>query len=117
MAWTLSSDRAIYLQIIEILELRIISGEYAPGERLPSVRDLAVEAGVNPNTMQKSMSELESDGIITSQRTLGRFVTTDTALISQKKRNFLRNELATLIAKTKALGYSKTELINIIQEL
>ena len=59
MAWNLNSDRPIYAQILEVIQLRIISGRYRPGEKIPSVRDLAAEAGVNPNTMQKALSELE----------------------------------------------------------
>ena len=69
MSWNLSNDRPIYMQILEILQMRIVSGYYKPGDRLPSVRELAAEAEVNPNTMQKAMSEMERTGIITTLRT------------------------------------------------
>ena len=74
MTWHFENDRPIYTQLLEQIRLRIISGIYAAGSRLPSVRELAGEASVNPNTMQKALSELEQSGIIYSQRTSGRFV-------------------------------------------
>ena len=75
MSWKLSTDRQIWLQLEEILTQRVVSGQYPPGVRIPSVRDLAAEAGVNPNTMQRALSALESGGLIFSERTTGRFVT------------------------------------------
>ena len=77
MPWKLDSNLPIYTQIIEHIQLDIISGLYQPGDRLPSVRDLAAEASVNPNTMQKALSELERSGLLHSQRTSGRFITED----------------------------------------
>ncbi|HIV26284.1 MAG TPA: GntR family transcriptional regulator, partial [Candidatus Scatomonas pullistercoris] len=77
MSWNLDSQRPIYVQIVERVQLDIITGRYAPGSRLPSVRELAAQAAVNPNTMQKALSELESGGLIYAQRTSGRFVTED----------------------------------------
>ena len=71
MSWNLNSERPIYAQIIERINLDIISGIYLPGAKLPSVRDLAQDAGVNPNTMQKALSELERTGLVLSQRTSG----------------------------------------------
>ena len=64
MTWHFENDRPIYTQLLEQIRLRIISGIYAAGSRLPSVRELAGEASVNPNTMQKALSELEQSGII-----------------------------------------------------
>jgi len=83
MAWELNSDRPIYTQILEKIQMRIISGVYQPGERLPSVRELAAEASVNPNTMQKAFTELERSGLIQTQRNSGRTVTEDTSMIKQ----------------------------------
>ena len=74
MAWKLDSDRPIYAQILEIIQMQIISGKYQPGDKIPSVRELAADAGVNPNTMQKALSELERSGLILTQRTSGRTV-------------------------------------------
>ena len=75
MAWALINDRPIYLQLMERIQTDIVSGKYKPGEKLPSVRELALDAAVNPNTMQKALSELERIGLVYSQRTSGRFIT------------------------------------------
>ena len=83
MPWNLDSDRPIFIQIIERIQVDIISGLYKPGDKLPSVRELAQEASVNPNTMQKALSELERTGLVYSQRTSGRFITEDTAMINK----------------------------------
>ena len=85
MPWNLNSSRPIFIQLIEIIQIDIISGKYAPGGKLPSVRDLAAEAAVNPNTMQKALSELERSGLVFSQRTSGRFITEDTKMIEELK--------------------------------
>lgn len=77
MAWELDSDRPIFIQIVERIQMEIISGKYSPGDKLPSVRDLAAVAAVNPNTMQKALTELERTGLVYSQRTSGRFITED----------------------------------------
>lgn len=69
MPWNLNSDRPIFLQIVERIEMDIISGVYQPGQRLPAVRELASCAAVNPNTMQRALSELERTGLVYSQRT------------------------------------------------
>ena len=90
MSWTLDNDRPIYLQLMERIQRDIIAGVYQPGDKLPSVRDLALEAAVNPNTMQKALSELERSGLVYSQRTSGRFITEDTEMLTQMKK-----ELAT----------------------
>ena len=81
MAWELDADRPIYAQLVERIQKEIVSGKYQPGEKLPSVRDLAAVAAVNPNTMQKAFAELERSGLIVTQRTSGRAVTEDTELI------------------------------------
>ena len=77
MPWNLNSDRPIFMQLIEIIQHCILSGTYPPGSKLPSVRDLASQAAVNPNTMQKALAELERSGLVYSQRTSGRFITED----------------------------------------
>ena len=103
MPWNLDSSRPIYLQIIERVQMDIITGRYQPGDKLPSVRDLAQEAAVNPNTMQKALSELERSGLIYSQRTSGRFITEDKELIHQMKK-----ELAAAEAEDKAKVENET---------
>ena len=72
MPWNLDNERPIYLQLMERIQRDIISGVYKTGDRLPSVRDLAMDAAVNPNTMQKALSELERSGLVYSHRTYGK---------------------------------------------
>ena len=81
MAWKFTSDRPVYLQIAERITKSVLSGEYKPGEQIPSVRQLALEAAVNPNTVQRAFSELENNGLIISKNTIGRFVTDDTEIL------------------------------------
>ena len=83
MDWKLTGDRPIWLQLKEQITQRIILGEYPMGSRLPTVRELATEAGVNPNTMQRALAELETDGLAESNRTAGRLVTTDAAAVER----------------------------------
>lgn len=109
MAWELSNDRPIYSQIVEIIKLRIVSGYYPAGEKLPSVRELAAEAGVNPNTMQKAFAELESSGLLTTMRTSGRVVTEDGELIREAKEAIAKNEVDQFLEKMKKLGYELEE--------
>jgi DNA-binding transcriptional regulator YhcF (GntR family) len=77
MNWQFDNDMPIYSQLVGQIKQRIVAGVFPPGERLPSVRDLATDAGVNPNTMQRALQELERNGLVFSQRTAGRFVTED----------------------------------------
>ncbi len=116
MAWSFTQDRAVYLQISERIIISIISGKYAPAQQIPSVRQLALEAAVNPNTVQHAFADLENEKIIVSKGTLGRFVTDDTEVI-EKCRKKLAGELATtFIKKASELSISKDELISIIKE-
>ena len=98
MPWDISSEKSVYLQLIDIIKQKIMSGEYQPGQRLPSVRELAADAAVNPNTMQRALTELEREGLLYTQRTNGRFVSEDAGMIEgirmsgveQKARDFYR---------------------------
>ena len=93
MPWTFESDRPIYTQLLEKIRLNIISGTYPIGSKLPSVRDLAAEAAVNPNTMQKALAELERSELIYSQRTSGRYVTEDAGMIQKIKEDMAREKI------------------------
>ena len=104
MPWELDNDRPIYLQLMERIQQDIVSGIYKPGDRLPSVRDLAVEAAVNPNTMQKALSELERSGLVYSQRTSGRFITEDTRLLDEMKTSLASEHILQFLEKMKQLG-------------
>lgn len=116
MPWNLDSSRPIYLQIIERVQMDIITGRYQPGDKLPSVRDLAQEAAVNPNTMQKALSELERSGLIYSQRTSGRFITEDKELIHQMKKELAAAEVSAFVAYMKQLGITPEEIRQLLAE-
>lgn len=116
MPWNLDSSRPIYLQIIERVQMDIITGRYQPGDKLPSVRDLAQEAAVNPNTMQKALSELERSGLIYSQRTSGRFITEDKELIHQMRKELAAAEVSAFVAHMKQLGITPEEIRQLLAE-
>lgn len=116
MPWNLDSSRPIYLQIIERVQMDIITGRYQPGDKLPSVRHLAQEAAVNPNTMQKALSELERSGLIYSQRTSGRFITEDKELIHQMKKELAAAEVSAFVAHMKQLGITPEEIRQLLAE-
>ena len=116
MPWNLDSSPPIYLQIIERVQMDIITGRYQPGDKLPSVRDLAQEAAVNPNTMQKALSELERSGLIYSQRTSGRFITEDKELIHQMKKELAAAEVSAFVAHMKQLGITPEEIRQLLAE-
>lgn len=109
MPWELKNDRPIYLQLMEHINYSIISGEYGPGTKLPSVRDLATEASVNPNTMQKALSELERGGLIFTNRTSGRFITEDTKMIETMRFHLAKQQLQIFLEQLKKLGFSEEE--------
>lgn len=115
MPWDLDSDRPIFMQIVERIELDIISGKYKSGDKMPTVRELAVEAAVNPNTMQKAYAELERKGLVYSQRTSGRFVTEDKKLLERTRKEYARKEVASFMKKMLDLGLSKEEIINLLK--
>lgn len=116
MPWEFASDRPIYLQLMEKIQQKIISGEYAPGERLPSVRELAAEAAVNPNTMQKALVELERAGLVFAQRTSGRYITEDAGLIQQLKRDVAATEAAEFLQRLGRLGFNPQQAVELLQE-
>lgn len=116
MDWNFRSDLPIYSQLVEQIKLGIVSGVFAPGERLASVRDMAAEAGVNPNTMQRALQELEREGMVYSQRTLGRFVTEDEAVIDNAKKTLADEQIRSFLDSMGKLGYGKKEIITLLGE-
>lgn len=115
MPWNLDSDRSIFSQLVERMELDIIAGKYKSGIKLPSVRELAVEAAVNPNTMQKAYAELEKRGLVYSQSTSGRFVTEDSQLIEQKRNEYAKKEAIEFLNKMNELGIEKEAAIKLLK--
>lgn len=116
MSWKLDSDRPIHSQLLEIVQTNIVSGLYPLGEKLPSVRDLAAEAGVNPNTMQRAFSELERRNLIRTERTMGRFVTEDKEMIQKARGEMAREQLKLFFEKMEQLGYTKDEILSYVEE-
>ena len=115
MTWNFTHDRPIYLQFQERIKLSIVSGRHPPGGKLPAVRDLAEEAAVNPNTVQRALMELEREGLVYAHRTSGRFVTEDAAVI-EKTKNEMAAELAgAFLEKMAAIGYSARETFELIR--
>ncbi len=116
MAWQFTSSRPIYQQIVDEIELRILNGTYEMGMRLPSVRDLAMLAAVNPNTMQRALSELEEMGLLTTQRNAGRTVTTDEEAV-KRARSAKADLLAeTFLLQMKSLGLTKEEALKRLEQ-
>lgn len=116
MGWQLDKNRPIYLQLVERLQSRIVSGEYPPGAKIDSVRDLASEAAVNPNTMQRALAELEQLGLLRTERTSGRFVTEDTALIASVRKDLAREKIDAFVQDMSVLGYESKDMIALVKE-
>lgn len=116
MPWELDNDRPIYVQLMERIQRDIISGVYKPGDKLPSVRDLAVEAAVNPNTMQKALSELERSGLVYAQRTSGRFITEDETMLKKMKQDQAASCIYEFFEKMRSLGFQDEETLSLLHE-
>ena len=116
MDWKLFDDRPIWVQLTEQLTERIVSDVYPAGSRLPSVRELAAQAGVNPNTMQRALSELENNGLAVTSRTSGRVVTPDLAVIEEVRKNLAQKCIAKYLDGMAQLGYDEKEAVAFIAE-
>jgi DNA-binding transcriptional regulator YhcF (GntR family) len=116
MGWIFDGSRPIYVQLLEQIRLRIVCGVYRPGEKLPSVRELAQEAAVNPNTMQKALAELERTGLIYAQRTSGRFVTENEKQIRSSRLEIALEKVEAFITAMQELGYTREEISALIRQ-
>jgi len=117
MKWDLDSERPVYVQLIEQIQAEIIAGNYKPGDKLPSVRDLAAEAAVNPNTMQKALAELERTGLIYANRTSGRFITSDELMIKQLKGQSAKEQIMEFLDRMKQHGFTPQETLALVTEI
>lgn len=115
--WEFNSEKPVYIQIMDEIKARIISGVYQAGERMPSVRELAEEARVNPNTMQKALSETERQGLIFSMRTSGKYITNDENRIAELKSDTAKGECEIFINRMSRLGFTKDEILTIISDI
>ncbi len=116
MEWKLTDDRPIWLQLAEQMTRRIITGVYPPGSRLPSVRELAAEAEVNPNTMQRALAQLEQDGLTKADRTAGRLVTQDTGVLDAVRRTSAREIINQYFDAMAELGYTRSQAGALLEE-
>ena len=110
-----NNDRPIYIQLLEQLQVLIISGNINIGDKLPSVRDLAMQFKINPNTVQKALQELENLRLIYTERTNGKFVTNDKKLIEKYKEKFAKEKVNNYFKSMNELGFSKEESINYLK--
>ena len=117
MAWKFSSDKPVYLQIADRIVKKVLSGEYSAGEQIPTVRQIALEAAVNPNTVQHAFSELENEGLIISKGTLGRFVTDDTEIVTACRRRMAEQLVREFAKNMEQLSITKEQAITMIEEV
>ena len=117
MIWKMSGDRPVYQQIISLIRGAVLSGEYPPGSRIPSVRELASQAGVNPNTMQRALSELEREGLLVGAGTAGRCVTADQAVLEQTRQTVIRELARECAEKFLALGLTPSQGAELLRAL
>ncbi|MFS9375272.1 GntR family transcriptional regulator [Streptococcus infantis] len=116
MSWTFDNNKPIYLQIMEKIKLQIISHKLEPNQQLPTVRELASEAGVNPNTIQRALADLEREGFVYTKRTSGRFVTEDLDLILQSRKQLSEEQLQQFVTGMVVFGYEKEELPTVLRD-
>lgn len=117
MEWKFSGDRPVYQQIMESIQGAVLTGELMPGQKVPSVRDLAAQAKVNPNTMQRALTELEREGLLVGGGTTGRTVTTDAAILAAMRENALEKVARECAAKFLLLGVTPAQAARMLLEL
>ena len=117
MNWNLSGDKPIWMQLHEQLTQRIATGIYPKGSRMPAVRELAAEAGVNPNTMQRALAQMEEQGLLYTQRTAGRFVTEDVSVIRQARQRLAVQQAEQFLAAMHRLNFSKEEISALLEQV
>ena len=116
MDWSFNNDMPIYTQLVDKIKLSIVSGQLPPGQKLSAVRDLAAEAKVNPNTMQRAFQELERAGLVFSQRSSGRYVTEDVEIIMEAKKAMARQYVQSFMKSMEQLGYTGEEILHLLEE-
>lgn len=117
MDYIFDNERPIYIQLVEKLKAQIVSGELKQGERIPSVRELALAARVNPNTMQKALVELENIGLVYTERTNGKFVTNNKELIEKIKKELAKEKINNYLNEMKSIGITYKEAARYLQEI
>lgn len=115
MTWIFKEGSPIYQQIVQTMKIRIANGTYPPGSKIPAVRDLALEAGVNPNTMQRALAELERESLVKSERTSGRFVTQDEEALKGLRESLGREFIREMFARMLQLGMTADEIVEAVK--
>ena len=110
MGWSFQNELPIYTQLVDAIKFSIVSGELLPGARMSTVRDLALEAGVNPNTMQRALQQLEREGLVYSQRSSGRFVTEDVSAIDRARSALAEEYVRRYRDSMRSLGFTEEEM-------
>ena len=106
MPWKFDNERPIYLQMVDVMSMRIANQTYKPGSKIPAVRELALEAGVNPNTVQRVFAELERRGVLYTERTTGRYVCRDTVVLEELKEHLSQTYIDEMLRHLRELGLS-----------
>ena len=114
MDYRFNDNIPIYIQLVEMIKTDIVSGKYQPGDKLPAVRDMAMELGVNPNTVQRAFSELEREDLVKSDRTNGRYVTEDKKRIKELLKVLSEKYIDELFEKLNSLGMSDGQIVKMI---
>ena len=117
MDYNFDNERPIYIQLVEKIRIEIVSGNLKKGQKIPSVRELALMMKVNPNTMQKALMELENEKLIYTERTNGKYVTEDEKLIERVKNELAKEKVENYINSMNSIGISFEEAIKYLQEL
>ncbi len=116
LSWQFTNDKPIFQQIVDIITQDIIKGKYNAGEKLPPVREMAIEAGVNPNTMQKAFVQIEQDGLIYTKRGDGRYVSEDSNILKSKANNHLHDIVKNAVTTLLLAGFTKEEILNSVKK-
>lgn len=115
MGWNVSDSGPIWMQLHRQLMQRISAGIYPKGSKMPTVRELAAEAGVNPNTMQRALAQLEADGLVVTNRTAGRMVTDDESVLTATRRRLAHGTIKTYLDQMALLGFTRAEAAELLQ--
>lgn len=116
MSWQFNRTEAVFVQIANRLRQEILCGTYPPGTQIPPVRQIALDASVNPNTVQKALTALENEGLLYAQGTVGRFVTSDTAVLDTAREKAKQDAIRSLVSEATALGITKQELFEYFEK-
>ncbi|MBQ3145551.1 MAG: GntR family transcriptional regulator [Clostridia bacterium] len=115
MNFIFDNDRPIYIQLVEQLKEYIVAGKFKAGEKLPSVREFAMQIKVNPNTVQKALAEIENQKLIYTERTNGKFVTENEKLIENVKKELADQKVQKYFQDMNKLGINKEDAITYLQ--